>query len=48
VLLDQQRAGEPDRAWVVDPDDVGATISRLTRSSGLVERSLDKSAAGKP
>ena len=26
VLLDQQRAGEADRAWVVgeDPDDVGA------------------------
>ena len=50
VLLDDDAGGEPDQGAVVgeDPDDVGRRpISRLNRSSGLVERSFDQWSGGR-
>ena len=49
ILLEQQRAGEPDHGLVVgeDPDDSERRpISLLTRSSGLVLRSLVQCSGG--
>jgi hypothetical protein len=49
VLLDEQCTGQPQQGSVVredPPTSVRRPISRLTRSSGLVERSLDQCSRG--
>ena len=49
VLLDEQRTGQPQQGGVVGKiptTSVRRPISRLTRSSGLVLRSLDQCSRG--